>query len=462
MSPAVPLHVVILAAGAGQRMRSLLPKVLHRLAGQPLLAHVLAAARALKPAAIHVVYGHGGDQVRAAFQAETDLNWVVQNAQLGTGHALQQALPGIPNDARVLVLYGDVPLIRSDTLRTMLEAMHLLGVRVPLAVLTAEFEQPEGYGRIVQDDNGYVLAIVEEKDASPAQKRIRTINTGMIVAAAGHLRIWLAEINAQNAQGEFLLTDIFALANAAGSPAIAVGVQDVAEALGVNDAWQLAHLERRYQQRATRQLALAGVRMADPARVEIRGQLQLGCDVEMDIDVILEGDIELGDQVQIGPFCRLRNVRLGAGTQVLAHSDLDGVISAEHCRIGPYARLRPGTTLAANAHIGNFVETKQTQIGAGSKANHLSYLGDADIGANVNIGAGTITCNYDGANKHRTSIADGVFVGSNSALIAPVSLAENATIGAGSVITKNAPADTLTVARAKQISLPAWQRPRKS
>lgn len=456
-----PLHVIVLAAGQGKRMRSLRPKVLQPLAGRPLLAHVLATARTLKPAAIHIVHGHGGEQVRAAFADQGDLDWVLQAQQLGTGHAVKLALAEVPNDANVLVLYGDVPLIRSDTLRALVDAVRLLGASAPLGVLTAEFANPTGYGRVLLDPRGRVNAIVEEKDASAEQTRLHTINTGIIVAAAGHLRIWLAEIGAHNAQGEYLLTDIFALAAGAGTPAISLGVDDEAEALGVNDPWQLADLERRYQLRQARALAARGVRMADPARLDVRGEVEVGFDVEIDVDVVLEGQVVLGDGVRIGPFCRLSNVVLSAGSVVNAHCDLDGVESQGACTIGPFARLRPGTELAEGVHIGNFVETKKARIGRGSKANHLSYLGDAEIGAEVNIGAGTITCNYDGLNKHLSRIEDGVFIGSNTALVAPVTIAHGATIGAGSVISKDAPAEQLTVARAKQISLAHWQRPKK-
>jgi bifunctional UDP-N-acetylglucosamine pyrophosphorylase/glucosamine-1-phosphate N-acetyltransferase len=460
MTPANPLHVIILAAGEGKRMRSTLPKVLHRLAGKPMLQHVVETARALRPAAIHVVHGHGGAMVQAAMRDESDLDWALQSKQLGTGHAVMQAMALVPNDARVLVLYADVPLIRSGTLQTMLDGMQRHGA-APLAVLTARFEQPTGYGRIVHDEHGRVVAIVEEKDASDAERAIDIVNTGMIAADAAHLRSWLARLGNHNAQGEYYLTDIFAMAAEAGKPALAVRVADVSEALGVNDPWQLAGLERRYQHLQARRLSEAGVRIADPARIDIRGSVEAGRDVEIDIDVILEGRVRLGDGVRIGPFCRIRDTALAAGAVVHAHCDIEGASVSENCVIGPYARLRPGSELGPGAHVGNFVETKKTRLGAGSKANHLSYLGDASIGSGVNIGAGTITCNYDGVHKHATTIGDGAFIGSNSALVAPVSIGADATIGAGSVISHDAPAGELTVARARARSIPGWKRPRK-
>ncbi|MBB5016397.1 bifunctional UDP-N-acetylglucosamine diphosphorylase/glucosamine-1-phosphate N-acetyltransferase GlmU [Rehaibacterium terrae] len=449
------LHVVILAAGEGKRMKSALPKVLQPVAGRPMLAHVIDAARALSPAGIHVVFGHGGAQVREAFATQPDLHWTEQVSRLGTGHAVQQALPAVPDDARVLVLYGDVPLIRPETLRA------LLAVSEPLAVLTAEPADPTGYGRVVFDATGHVAAIVEHKDANEAQRAIRTINTGIVCADAAWLKRWLAAVRNDNAQGEYYLTDVFALAAAAGRPAAAIPCADPVETEGANDPWQLAILERHYQRRAARALCDEGVRFADPARFDLRGRVQAGRDVEIDVDVILEGEVLLGDGVRIGPFTRIRNARLAAGTVVQAHCDLDGVVTHGPCTIGPFARLRPGTELASGVHIGNFVETKQARLGEGSKANHLSYLGDARIGARVNIGAGTITCNYDGVNKSTTTIGDGAFIGSNSALVAPVTIGADATIGAGSVIGKDAPAGQLTVARARQVTIPGWQRPKK-
>ncbi len=450
------LHVVILAAGEGKRMKSARPKVLQRIAGVSMLGHVIASARELGALRVHVVYGHGGDQVRAAF-ANQDLTWALQERQLGTGHAVLQALPAIDDDARVLVLYADVPLITTATLRALLDA-----ARDGLAVLAEVVADPRGYGRLLRDANGAVTAIVEERDATPAQRAIDWINTGVIVAGAADLKRWLARVGNTNSQGEYYLTDIFALAAAEGRPSACVRCLDSGEAEGANDAWQLARLERRLQLRRAKTLALAGARLADPARIDIRGTVTVGRDVEIDVDVIFEGEVVLGDDVRVGPFTRLRDVRLGAGTNVHAHCDLDGAVVGEGCLIGPYARLRPGTELAADAHVGNFVETKKTRIGRGSKANHLTYLGDAEIGAGVNVGAGTITCNYDGANKHLTQIGDGAFIGSNSALVAPVSIGADATIGAGSVITSAVPDGALAVARARQTVVPNWQRPKKT
>ena len=450
-----PLHVIVLAAGEGKRMKSARPKVLLPLAGRPMLAHVIDSARALAPARIHVVYGHRGDQVQAAFAGAADLDWVLQAEQLGTGHAVRLTLPAIPDHARVLVLYGDVPLIGSSTLRPLVE------LATDLVVLAAELIDPKGYGRIVRDGLGQVRAIVEEKDASTEQRAIALVNTGIVAANAAPLRDWLARVGNDNAQREFYLTDVFGLAAADANPAGCALCSDAQEAFGANDPWQLAELERRYQQRQARALCLAGARLADPARFDLRGSVTVGHDVEIDVDVIFEGSVQLGDDVVIGPYCRIKDSTLAAGTRVQAHSDLDGVVSHGACVIGPFARLRPGTELAAGVHIGNFVETKKTTLGKGSKANHLSYLGDAVIGAGVNIGAGTITCNYDGVNKSTTIIGDGAFIGSNSALVAPVSIGADATIGAGSVISHPAPAGQLTLARARQISRPEWKRPQK-
>ncbi len=450
-----PLHVIILAAGEGKRMKSALPKVLQPIAGRPMLAHVIDAARALAPAGIHVVYGHGGDEVQAAFADQPDLQWAHQAQQLGTGHAVAQAMPQVPDAANVLVLYGDVPLTRPETLQRLLAAPGRV------AVLVAEPGDPTGYGRVVRDAEGRVAAIVEHKDASDEQRRIRTINTGIIAAESTALRRWLSALSNHNAQGEYYLTDIFASAASEFSPAEMVLVADPIEAEGANDPWQLSQLERAYQLRAARALCTQGARVLDPSRFDQRGTVTVGRDVEIDVDVILEGKVELGDGVRIGPFTRLKDVKLGAGTLVRAHCDLDGVVCGDDAQIGPYARLRPGTVLADGVHVGNFVETKKISLGKGSKANHLTYLGDAVIGAGVNIGAGTITCNYDGINKFTTTIEDGVFVGSNSSLVAPVTLGRNATIGAGSVITKNAPADQLTIARGRQASIEGWQRPKK-
>jgi len=456
MNTTHPLHIVILAAGEGKRMKSARAKVLLPLAGRPMLAHVLDTARALHPAKIHVVYGHRGEQVQAAFAEQTDIAWVHQAEQKGTGHAMQLAIAGIPDAARVLVLYGDVPLIRPTTLQPLVEA------QAALAVLAADLPDPTGYGRVLLDAAQRVQGIVEEKDATPAQRAIRTINTGVIAAGAARLRGWVARLDNKNVQGEFYLTDVFALATADNASALAVLSTDPNAIVGANDAWQLAQLERRYQQRAARNLCAQGVRFADPARFDLRGHVSAGRDVEIDVDVVLEGAVTLGDEVRIGAFCRIRNSTLAAGTVVQAHSDLDGIVTHGACVIGPYARLRPGTEIAEGAHVGNFVEVKNAAIGKDSKANHLSYIGDATIGAGVNVGAGTITCNYDGVNKYRTVIEDGAFIGSNAALVAPVTIGKGATIGAGSTITKNAPAGELTVARPRQATIPGWKRPQKA
>ena len=451
-----PLHVIVLAAGEGKRMKSALPKVLQKIAGRPMLAHAIDAARALSSQGIHVVYGHGGDAVRAAFVDQPDLQWAEQTQQLGTGHAVQQAMPGVPDDARVLVLYGDVPLITAHSLQRLLDAPGRL------AVLAAELPEPTGYGRILRDAEGRVASIVEQKDADEEQRRIRLVNTGVIVADSTALRRWLDHLGNDNAQGEYYLTDVFAAAADEYAAAEIVVVADPLETEGANDPWQLARLERAFQLRQVRALCADGARVADPARIDIRGSVRVGRDVEIDVDVVFEGDVVLGDGVRIGPFCRIKDSTLAAGTEVRAHCDLDGARSEGAAHIGPYARLRPGTVLADGAHIGNFVETKNARVGVGSKANHLTYLGDAVIGAGVNIGAGTITCNYDGVNKFTTTIHDNAFIGSNSALVAPVTIGEGATIAAGSVIGKDAPAGELTVARARQVTLDGWVRPVKT
>lgn len=452
-----PLHVIILAAGEGKRMNSALPKVLQKVAGRPMLAHVIAAARKLEPGAIHIVHGHGGDQVRAALKGQPDLLWAEQAERLGTGHAVQQALADVPDGAEVLVLYGDVPLITAASLRGL-----LAGERAArLAVLVAELEDPTGYGRIVRDSEGHVAAIVEEKDANDEQRSIGIINTGILAAESTALKRWLGAVSNDNAQGEYYLTDVFALAADEFSPAEMVLIADPVEAEGANDSWQLAQLERAFQLRQVRELCRQGARVADPARVDIRGEVTVGRDVEIDVDVVLEGNVELGDGVRIGPFCRLRDVRLTLGTEVRAHCDLEGVVTEGTARIGPFARLRPGTVLADGAQIGNFVETKNTAVGVGSKAGHLSYLGDAVIGAGANIGAGTITCNYDGVNKSRTVIGDNAFIGSNASLVAPVSIGDGATTAAGSTITYDVPAGTLGIGRSRQSINDRWQRPTK-
>jgi bifunctional UDP-N-acetylglucosamine pyrophosphorylase/glucosamine-1-phosphate N-acetyltransferase len=452
----LPLSVVILAAGQGKRMNSALPKVLQDLAGRPLLRHVLDTARALSPSGIQVVYGHGGDAVRAAFQEEK-LGWALQAEQKGTGHALQQAMDAIPDDHLVLVLYGDVPLLRIETLRALVaEASER-----HLALLTVTLADPTGYGRVVRDARGRVKSIVEQRDATPRQQRIREGNTGVLVAPAKRLRAWLGRLRSNNAQGEYYLTDIIAMAAKDGTGVVAQSAAEESEVLGVNDRQQLAQLEAVLRARRAQQALREGVTLADPLRFDQRGELVVGRDVRIDINVVLEGRVELGDGVRIGPGCVLRDVKLAAGTVVHAHSVLEQCAAGPDCVIGPFARLRPGAQLGAGVHIGNYVEVKNATLGKGSKANHLTYLGDATVGSGVNIGAGTICCNYDGANKWRTHIGDGAFIGSGTMLVAPVQVGEGATIGAGSTVTQDAPAGKLTVARARQSTIEGWRRPVK-
>ena len=451
------LSVVILAAGEGKRMKAALPKVLQPLAGTPLLKRVIDTARELSPAAICVVYGHGGERVREALRDEPVI-WVPQRERLGTGHALLQALPHIPDAHTVLVLYGDVPLIRAQTLR---ELLALAGPR-RLSLLTVKLDETSGYGRIVRNARGEVRKIVEHQEANRRELSLRECNTGVLACAAGLLKGWLARVKPHNSQGEYYLTDVIALAvkeRIAVKPLIA---REATEVLGVNDKTQLAQLESTWRAQVTRELMLAGVTLADPARLDVRGTLRHGTDVFLDVNVVIEGRVTLGDRVRIGPGCLLRNTDIGADTEVFAHCVIDSAVIGEHCNIGPFARFRPSSTLADSVHIGNFVEVKNSQLGAGSKANHLAYVGDAQLGARVNVGAGTIVANYDGAHKHRTLIADDVHTGSNSVLVAPISVGAGATIGAGSTVTHSVPAGKLTLARARQVTLEEWQRPRKS
>ncbi len=451
------LDVVVLAAGKGTRMHSDLPKVLHRLAGKHLLGHVLDAARCLQPTRMVVVYGHGGEAVPSACGAP-DVAWALQEQQLGTGHAVQTALPQVGDDGAVLILYGDVPLIRAETLKTLAH----LAAAGEVALLTAELADPHGYGRILRSDSGAVTGIVEEKDASQEQKAVREINTGILAAPAGSLRKWIAALRNDNAQGEYYLTDIIALAVADGVSVTTCNPQHEWEILGVNSKQQLAELERIHQAETARALLARGVTLLDPSRVDVRGELVCGRDVTLDINSLFEGRVELGDGVTVGANCVLRDVKVGAGTAIEPFTHIQDAEIGPGCHIGPYARIRPGTILARDAHIGNFVELKNSQVGEGSKINHLSYVGDTTVGRKVNIGAGTITCNYDGANKHRTVIEDDAFIGSDTQLVAPVTVRKGATIGAGSTVTKDAPEGELTLSRAKQVTIPGWKRPTKN
>ncbi len=451
------LSVVILAAGPGRRLNSGLPKVLQPLAGVPLLRHVVDAARALAPAGIHVVHGHGGERVRAALP-DPDLDWVLQAEQLGTGHAVRQALPRVPDGHGVLVLYGDVPLIAAATLRR-LAAPAATGA---LALLTVELAEPRGYGRIVRDPQGRIARIVEERDADAAQRTIREVNTGLLAAPASVLRHLLERVRADNAQREYYLTDVVGLAVAGGVVVDAIQAPSPIEVMGVNDKLQLAEAEAALRARRARALMEAGATLADPARIDIRGEVSVGRDVFLDVNVVLEGRVTLGDRVRIGPNCGLRDVMIGADTQVHANSVLEEASVGEDCRIGPFARLRPGARLHARVHVGNFVEVKNSELGEGSKANHLTYLGDATVGREVNVGAGTITCNYDGQNKWPTVIGDRAFIGSGAMLVAPVRIGTGATIGAGSTVTVSTPAGQLALTRAKQVTVEGWQRPAKA
>jgi bifunctional UDP-N-acetylglucosamine pyrophosphorylase/glucosamine-1-phosphate N-acetyltransferase len=451
------IDVIILAAGQGSRMKSALPKVIHPLGGKPMVQHVIDSAGRL-PGEVrrHLVIGHGADRVREAL-ASQPLQFALQAEQLGTGHAVAQAMPGVVEDSIVLVLYGDVPLIRSETL----EALCHIAARDRLGLLTVRLADPTGYGRIVRNDVGDVVAIVEHKDASEAQRAIDEVNTGIMALPARYLREWLPQLRAENAQGEYYLTDVIALAAQSGVRIEAIQPAREQEVQGVNNRVQLAELERWYQRQQAEQLMTAGVTLADPARVDIRGTLTAGSDCFIDINTIFEGDVTLAPGVVIGANCIIRNSEIGAGTRIEPNSVVEGARVADGVTVGPFARLRPGTELAAGARIGNFVETKKAQIGAGSKVNHLSYVGDARIGKGVNVGAGTITCNYDGVNKSLTEIGDGAFIGSNSALVAPVSIGAGATVGAGSTVTKPVGDDELAVARGRQSNISGWKRPQK-
>lgn len=451
------LHVVILAAGQGTRMRSKLPKVLHPVAGKPMLGHVIDCARSLSPTRIHVVIGHGAELVRERLAAE-DIHWVLQTEQLGTGHAVAQALPGTEGADQVLVLYGDVPLLRVDTLQQLSSQA---GAQA-LGMLTVTMADPTGYGRIVRDAAGQVQAIVEQKDASAEQLAICEGNTGIMALPGKHAARWLGSLSNQNAQGEYYLTDVVAMAVSEQIPVEVAHAVDEYEVLGANNRVQLAVLEAEYRRRQAERLMTEGVSLADPARIDVRGDVRVGRDISIDINVVLEGHVVIEDDVIIEPNCVLRDCHIGAGSHIKAFSHIDGAELARGCDVGPYARLRPGTRLQAGAKIGNFVETKKADIGAGAKVNHLSYIGDAVVGPDVNIGAGTITCNYDGVNKHLTTIEEGAFIGTNTALVAPVTIGARATTAAGSTITTNVPADTLAVSRARQRNIDGWKRPTKS
>jgi bifunctional UDP-N-acetylglucosamine pyrophosphorylase/glucosamine-1-phosphate N-acetyltransferase len=450
------LQVVILAAGQGKRMHSDLPKVAHPLAGRALLAHVIASAQELRPGNLCIVVGHGADAVRERVPAP-GATWALQEKQLGTGHAVMQAMPSLEPGGTVLVLYGDVPLIAPATLRALVEA----SAGSKLAILTQDIDDPKGYGRIVRDPSGRVARIVEEKDAGEAERRIREVNTGIVAAPRDKLEKWLASLKNNNAQGEYYLTDIVAAAVADGVPVEVRQPGAAHECLGVNSKSDLAALERRYQMTKAAALLESGVTLADPARIDVRGDLSCGRDVVIDVNCIFEGKVTLGDRVRVGANCILRDVSVGADTEVKPFSLLEEASIGRDARIGPYARIRPGTRLADEVHIGNFVEVKASQIAARSKANHLAYVGDSTVGSDVNIGAGTITCNYDGANKHRTVIEDNVHIGSDVQLVAPVTVGKGATIGAGATITKDVAPGGLTLTEKKQVTKPGWQRPVK-
>jgi bifunctional UDP-N-acetylglucosamine pyrophosphorylase / glucosamine-1-phosphate N-acetyltransferase len=450
-----PLNIVILAAGKGTRMCSDKPKVLHALAGKPLLQHVLDCALALNPLQVCVVYGHGGEAVPKAMQQYAS-DFVLQEPQLGTGHAVHQAMPYLNDKSLTMVLYGDVPLIQADTLKRM----KLMGEG--LVLLTVNLANPTGYGRIVRSENNEVLKIVEEKDASSEQRKISEVNTGILLASTKLLRSWLANLQNNNSQGEYYLTDIVGMAVQQGIAVHTVQSAHEWEIHGINSKEQLAVLERTWQQVEASKLLASGVTLADPARIDVRGKLTCGRDVEIDVGCIFEGAVSLGDNVRVGAYSIIKNASVAQGTQIMAYSLIDGSEVGANCHIGPYARLRPSTKLHDDAHVGNFVEIKNSEIGQGSKANHLSYIGDSTVGSRVNIGAGTITCNYDGANKYRTIIEDDAFIGSDTQLVAPVRIGKGATIGAGSTITKDAPDGELTLSRSKQVSIAGWKRPVKN
>lgn len=444
--------IVILAAGQGTRMRSEKPKVLHTIAGKPMVQHVLDQAKKIADARVHLVIGHGGEQVREALEGQA-VNFVVQSEQLGTGHAVAQALPDLATDSKVLILYGDVPLTPTDLFEDLLNSVS----DTQMSLLTVNLENPMGYGRIVRD-NGTVKAIVEQKDASADQLLIQEINTGIMAVGQQHLSEWLPKLSSNNAQGEYYLTDIIAMAADQGIEIKTAQPKFEQQVQGVNNRQQQSELERWHQRQLAELLMTEGASLADPSRIDIRGSLSVGKDCFIDINTVFEGDVTLADGVEIGPNCIIKNTEIGPGTKVEANSVIDGASIAENCAIGPFARIRPASELKAGSKVGNFVETKKSVIGVGAKINHLTYIGDANIGSKVNVGAGTITCNYDGVNKFKTEIGDGAFIGSNSSLVAPVSIGANAVVGAGSTITKDVEADALSVGRGKQITKSGWKK----
>lgn len=449
------MNVIVLAAGKGTRMKSAMPKVLHRLADKPLLSHVLDCARSLSPTRLIVVYGHGGEVVQDAMSAD-DLRWALQEPQEGTGDAVKQAIPELDDTVPTLVLYGDVPLTKASTLKRLMDACN----NERLALLTIEMDDPSGYGRIVRE-SGKVTSIVEQKDATPAELKINEINTGIMAAPTAPMVKWLEGLSNDNAQKEYYLTDVVAAAHADGIEIVNATPDYEWEADGVNSKVQLAQLERTFQQDQARLLMEDGVHVMDPNRIDIRGSLTCGADVVIDVNCVFEGDVQLGDGARIGANCVLRDTRIEAGANILPFTHTESAVIGPNAVIGPYARLRPGTQLAENTRVGNFVEMKNTQMGVGSKANHLAYVGDAEVGTRVNIGAGTITCNYDGANKHKTVIGDDAFIGSDTQLVAPVTVGRGATLGAGTTLAKDAPADKLTITRPQQKTIDGWQRPVK-
>jgi len=451
------LSVVILAAGQGTRMRSSLPKVLHKLADKTLLEHVIESAKCLGADDIHVIYGHGGEVVPSTL-SHCNVEWIKQEQQLGTGHAVAQAIPNVPDGRQVLVLYGDVPLTSVDTLKKLIE----LGKQSGFGLLTISLKDSSGYGRIVRDDSTQVTRIVEHMDANETEREIKEVNTGILVASRERLANWLSQLGNSNTQGEYYLTDVIAMAVADGIKINTASPVTEHEVLGVNNKRQLAELERAYQLDAANKLMDTGVGLRDPARLDVRGKVNCGKDVTVDINVIFEGQVEVGDNVNIGPNCQIINSQIGSGVNILANTVIENSVIGKNCNVGPFARIRPETELAESSRIGNFVEIKKAKIGVGSKVNHLSYVGDSIVGKDVNIGAGTITCNYDGANKHLTEIGDDVFIGSDTQLVAPVKIGAGATIGAGSTITKEVNAGTLAMSRSKQVSKSGWKRPQKN